>query len=64
MMLGVGMGAIEADITTDSWLRCGCMATGHALQALLVGACIDMITSMNFTGLRNRQKVVRIAILF
>ncbi|XP_075535451.1 potassium/sodium hyperpolarization-activated cyclic nucleotide-gated channel 1-like [Dermacentor variabilis] len=57
MMLGVGMGAIEADITTDSWLRCGCMATGHALQALLVGACIDMITSMNFTGLRNRQKI-------
>lgn len=57
MMLGVGMGAIEADNAPDSWLRCGCMATGHALQALLVGACIDMITSMNFTRLRNRQKI-------
>lgn len=57
MMMGVGMGAVEADNTTDSWLRCGCMATGHILQALLVGACIDMITSMNFTRLRNRQKI-------
>ncbi|KAH7961680.1 hypothetical protein HPB52_011221 [Rhipicephalus sanguineus] len=57
MMLGVGMGATEADSMTDSWLRCGCMATGHALQALLVGACIDMITSMNYTYLRNRQRI-------
>lgn len=57
MMMGVGMGVVEADNTTDSWLRCGCMATGHALQALLVGFCIDMITSMNFTRLRNRQRI-------
>ncbi|CAN7997252.1 unnamed protein product [Ixodes hexagonus] len=56
LMLGSGVGRTEADNTTDSWLMILCMASGHALQALLIGLCSSVILSMNHTKHLNREK--------
>ncbi|KAM7300331.1 potassium/sodium hyperpolarization-activated cyclic nucleotide-gated channel 1 [Ixodes scapularis] len=56
-MLGSGVGRAEAENTSDSWLMILCMASGHALQALLIGLCCSVILSVNYTKQLNREKI-------